>query len=96
MFSVIISYILSKCYFITDNISSKRAAKGIKRTHANSTKEEYLKALYENSVNTVNYNVLNFQKDKSCICLKNVSKPALSPIYTKMRLINKVICTPHE
>ena len=81
---------------ITDNISSKRAAKGIKRSHANSTKEEYLKALYENKVETVNYNVLNFQKDTCSICLKNVAKPALNPVYTKMRLTNKVICTPHE
>lgn len=96
MILVKITDILSKCYFITDEVSSKRAAKGIKRSHANSTKEEYLKALYQNSVDTVNYNVLNFQKDKTCICLKNVSKPALNPIYTKMRLINKVICTPHE
>ena len=86
----------SKCYFITDNISTKRAAKGIKRSHANSSKKEYLEALYENKVNTVNYNVLNFQKDKTCICLKNIAKPALNPIYTKMRLTNKVICTPHE
>lgn len=81
---------------ITDNISTKRAAKGIKRSHANSSKEEYLKALYENSVNNVNYNVLNFQKQHTCICLKSTTKPALNPIYTKMRLRNKVICTPHE
>ena len=55
-----------------------------------------LDALYENKVDAVNYQVLNFQKDRSCICLKSVEKPALNPIYTKMRLTNKVICTPYE
>ena len=86
----------SKCYFVTDGNCSKRAAKGIKRSHANASKEEYLAALYDNKVNDVNYKVLNFQKDKSRICLKTVQKPALNPIYTKMRLTDKVICTPHE
>ena len=89
-------YNYSKCYLIADSTSSKRAAKGIKRSHAKSTKDEYLKALYENTVNAVDYKVLNFQKDKSCICLKNISKPSLNPIYTKMRLNKKVLCTPHE
>ena len=86
----------SKCYLITDDCQTKKAQKGIKRTYQTADRDDFLDALYEGETRQIQYNLLNYDKKYSTICLKTIEKPALNPIYTKMKLKNRVLCEPYD
>ena len=86
----------SKCYYVADETTSKWAQKGIKTRHQTCQREEFLKALYENQIPTASYNQLNWNKHKSQMALTSVTKPALSTVYTKFRIRDKIVCEPYD
>lgn len=87
----------SKCYIVTDDCQTKKAQKGIKRTYQVADRDDFLGALYvDDKAQKIQYNLLNYDKKYSTICLKTIEKPALNPIYTKMKLKNRVLCEPYD
>lgn len=91
-----ISYIHRKCYYVCDQSSSKHAQKGVKARHQNCRREEFLEALYNDRIPVASYNQLNWNKHKSQMAVTPVTKPALSIVYTKFRVRQKIICQPYE
>ena len=81
---------------MTDDLQTKKAQKGIKRTYQVANRDDFLGALYNDENHKVQYNLLNYDKKYSTICLKNVEKPAINPIYTKMLIKNRVLCEPYD
>ena len=81
---------------VTDDLQTKKAQKGIKRTYQNANRDDFLDTLYNDKVQQVQYNLLNYDKKYSTICLKSVQKPSLNPIFTKMFLKDRVLCEPYD
>ena len=81
---------------MADETSSKGAQKGIRHSHQVCQREEFLEALYSNTIPLASYNQLNWNKFRSKMAITAVTKPALSVIYTKFRVRDKVICEPYD
>ena len=87
---------LRKCYFVCDEVSSKKAQKGIKHRNQTCRRKEFLDALYDDKIPNANYTQLNYNKESSQMALTSVMKPALNTCYTKFRVVSSVICQPYE
>lgn len=59
------------------------------------TRDQFLRALYSDEIENVNYTHLCWDKAKSQMALTATSKPSLSVCYTKYRISQKVLCEPH-